>query len=151
MDPPPRTTSPWRRTLAADGRGRRRGGRALLIGLELGTAAAALVGGALLAVRPDGSFLDAPLTALSGSPFRDWRPPGLLLATLVGGGFSATGIWQWRRGSHARELSVPAGLGLVCFELVAVAWIGFKPLEVVFALIGATVCVLASRPEQLGG
>jgi hypothetical protein len=99
----------------------------------------------------DGSLLDASPTALSGSPFSDWRLPGLLLATLVGGGFSATGISQWRRGSHTREVSVLAGLGLVCFELGEVAWIGFQPLEVVFALVGATVCVVASRAERPGG
>ncbi|MCU1613628.1 MAG: hypothetical protein JWO98_1168 [Frankiales bacterium] len=118
-----------------------------MIGLELGTGAAALVGGVLLAVRPDGSLLDAPGTALSGSPFSDWRLPGLLLATLVGGGFSATGTWQWRRGRHARDLSLLAGSGLVCFELVELSWIGFQPLEAVFTLVGVTVCALAAGAE----
>lgn len=120
----------------------------LLIGLELGTATAAVVGGVLLAARPDGSLLHAPVVALAGSPFPDWRLPGLLLATLVGGGFTAAGTWEWRRGRHARELSLVAGLGLVCFELAELAWMGFQPLEAVFALVGVTVCVLAAEPEE---
>jgi hypothetical protein len=119
----------------------------LLVGLELGTAATAVVGGVLLAVRPDGSLLHADLVALTGSPFSDWRLPGLLLATLVGGGFTAAGTREWLRGRHARELSLVAGLGLVCFELAELAWIGFQPLEAVFALVGGTVCVLAAGPE----
>jgi CHASE2 domain-containing sensor protein len=116
-----------------------------LIGLEFGTATAAVVGGLLLAARPDGALLQAPVVALAGSPFHDWRLPGLLLATLVGGGFSAAGTRQWRRGRHARELSVLAGLGLVCFELAELAWIGFQPLQALFMLVGVTVCVLARR------
>jgi hypothetical protein len=122
-----------------------RAGRRLLIGLEFGTATAAVVGGLLLAARPDGALLQAPVVALAGSPFHDWRLPGLLLATLVGGGFSAAGTRQWRRGRHARELSVLAGSGLVCFELAELAWIGFQPLQALFMLVGVTVCVLARR------
>jgi hypothetical protein len=106
-----------------------------------------LAGGVLLAVRPDGSLLDAPVAALSGSPFSDWRHPGLLLATLVGGCFSLAGTWQWRRGRHAREVSRLAGLGLICFELVELRWIGFSALEAVFTLVGVTVCALAFRSE----
>jgi hypothetical protein len=116
-----------------------------LIGLELGTAATAVVGGVFLAARPDGSLLHADVVALAGSPFTDWRLPGLLLATLVGGGFTAAGVREWRRGRHARELSLVAGLGLVCFELAELAWIGFQPLEAVFALVGVAVCVLAAE------
>jgi hypothetical protein len=132
---------------SVDGVAPRTGRRRLLIGLEFGTAAAAVVGGLLLTARPDGALLQAPLTALADSPFRDWRLPGLLLATLVGGGFTAAGTWEWRRGRHARELSVLAGLGLVCFELAELAWIGFQPLQALFALVGVTVCVLAAGPE----
>jgi hypothetical protein len=118
-----------------------------LIALELGTGAAALGGRVPLAVRPDGSLLDAPVAALTGSPFSDWRRPCLLLATLVGRGFSLEGTRQWRRGRHAREVSLLAGLGLVCFRLVELRWIGFQPLEAVFTLVGVTVCALALRSE----
>ena len=124
----------------------RAGRRRLLIGLESGTATAAVVGGLLLAARPDGALLQAPLAALAASPFPDWRLPGLLLATLVGGGFAAAGTWEWRRGRHARELSVLAGFGLVCFELAELAWIGSHPLQALLSLVGVTVCVLAARP-----
>jgi hypothetical protein len=135
-EPSPTTRRATRR------RGRRRGERAL-VGLELLTGVAGVIGGLLLVAEPDGSLLNAKLSALAGSPFSDWRIPGALLATLVGGGFVGTGLWQWRDGWHARELSLLAGLGLVVFEGAELAWIGFQPLEAVFGGVGLVVVGLA--------
>jgi hypothetical protein len=104
---------------------------------------AAFIGGLLLVVKPDGSLMNARVSALTGSPFSNWRVPGALLATLVGGGFLATGLWQWRDGWHARELSLLAGLGLVAFEGAELVWIGFQPLESLFGAVGVVVVVLA--------
>jgi hypothetical protein len=70
----------------------------------------------LLAAAPDGSLLRADPATLADSPFSDWRVPGVLLAGLVGGGFLLAGWWQWRGHRYARELSMAAGAGLVCFE-----------------------------------
>ena len=114
----------------------------------MATGVAALIGGVLLADAPDGSLLSADVAALEGSPFADWRLPGLLLGGLVGGGFLAAGAWEWRNGWHARELSMLAGIGLVAFEVAEVAWIGPQPLEGVFALVGAAVVALAATAKR---
>jgi hypothetical protein len=53
--------------------------------------------------------------------------------------------WEWRRYRYARELSMAAGTGLVCFEAFELAWLGFQPLEALFALVGLTVAALAWR------
>jgi hypothetical protein len=116
-----------------------------LVALEYVIGVTALVGGLILAMRPDGSLLRAKLSALSGSPFRDWRVPGILLAMLVGGGFLLAAEWQRRHLPHARGLSIFAGVGLIAFEISELAWIGLQPLEVIFGLVGATVVVLAVR------
>ena len=116
--------------------------RRVLLGLELVTGAVA--GGGLLAVAPDGSLLRADPAALRGSPFSDWRPPGVLLATLVGGGYLLTAWWERRDGRWARQLSMVAGAGLATFEAFELAWIGFQPLEAVFAAVGAAVLLLAA-------
>ena len=100
-------------------------------------------------VTPDGSLLRADPAALTGTPFSDWRVPGVLLAGLVGGGFLLTGWWQWRGRRHARELSMAAGLGLACFEAAELGWLGFQPLEAVFAVVGVTVTWLAWRLPEL--
>jgi hypothetical protein len=117
--------------------------RRALVGLELVTGVTGLVGGVLLAAAPDGSLLRADPATLAGSPFSDWRVPGVLLAGLVGGGFLLTGWWQWRGHRYARELSMIAGAGLVCFEAAELAWLRFQPLEAVFAVVGVTVVLLA--------
>jgi hypothetical protein len=116
-----------------------------LVALDLVTGAMGLAGGVMLAVAPDGSLLRADPATLAGSPFSDWRVPGVLLAGLVGGGFLLAGWSQWRGYRHARELSMAAGAGLVCFEAAEVAWLGFQPLEAVFAAVGGIIVVLAWR------
>ena len=85
--------------------------RRALIALEMMTGAAGLAGGVLLAAAPDGSLLRADRAVLAGTPFSDWRVPGVLLAGLVGGGFLLAGWWQWRGHQYARELSMAAGAG----------------------------------------
>ena len=128
---------------------RRRGhGRRALAGLELVTGLAGVAGGLLLVAAPDGSLLRADPGVLAGGPFSDWRVPGVLLASLVGGGFLLAGAWQWRGGWHARELSLVAGAGLIGFETAELAWLGFQPLEAVFALVGVTVISLAWRMDR---
>jgi hypothetical protein len=117
----------------------------ILVALELMTAVTGITGGVLLAAAPDGSLLHADMNALNGTPFSDWRVPGVLLLVLVGGGFLLAGWWQWRDHWHARELSMAAGAGLIIFEVTEFAWIGFQPLQVFFALIGAIIIGLAGR------
>jgi hypothetical protein len=121
--------------------------RALVI-LEVATGVMGLAGGLLLAVAPDGSLMHADPGRLAGSPFTDWRLPGVALAVLVGVGFLVTGWWQSRAGPHARELSVAAGTGLVLFELAELGWIGFQPLQAFFALVGVVIIALAGAVRR---
>ena len=137
------TTRARRRAARLPGARRAGATRRALVALELVTGATALAGGVLLAAAPDGSLLRADPATLAGTPFADWRVPGVLLAGLVGGGFLLAGWWQWRGRRHARELSMAAGLGLVCFEAAELGWLGFQPLEAVFAVVGVTVTGLA--------
>lgn len=122
--------------------------RVALVTLELVTGGAALVCGLLLVARPDGSLLQAETSALAGSPFPDYRVPGLLLAALVGVGFLTMAAWLWSRRRGAWLLSLLGGLGLVVFELAEVLWLGFQPLEAVFMAVGLVVVLLAWRLEE---
>ena len=128
--------------------GRRRRVLARVLGaVELAVGGIALVSGVLLAGVPDGALLGADTSALEGSPFADWRLPGVLLASFVGVGFLAVGGLQWRDARHARWLSAAAGVGLVGFEAVEFAWLGFWPLQAVMAAVGVAIVVLAAVPS----
>ena len=117
----------------------------LLMGLEFATAAAALGGGTLLAVRPDGAFLHAAPAVLRRTPFSTWRLPGLLLAAGCGGGYALAGLLHLRRSKMARLVSLAAGAALVGLEAWEIAFVEYQPLEVLFAGVGAAVVVLALR------
>ena len=122
-----------------------------LVAIELFTGVTGLAGGLLLTARPDGSLLRADPSVLAGTPFIDWRVPGVLLATLVGDGFLLTGWWTWRNHQYGRELSLFAGIGLIAFETAEVAWLGFQPLEAVFAVVGVVTVALAWRMRDPAG
>lgn len=97
--------------------GRRR--RLALIAILFFTGVSAVVSGALLVAAPDGSLLQADPSAFADTPFGDWRVPGLFLAILVGGGYLATGVWQWRRLPWARGLAIFAAVGIAVVALAA--------------------------------
>jgi hypothetical protein len=125
-------------------------GRRIVVGVELLTGSAAVVGGLLLTINPDGSLLHAEQSSLRGSPFEDWRVPGVLLAALVGGGFLLAGVCSLLAWRHAGALSIFAGFGLVVFEVVEMVWLGFQPLELVFCGVGIALAILSMRrPTRL--
>ena len=118
--------------------------RRLLVPVELLTGGSAVLCGGLLAIRPDGSLIGLPTRVLVGSPFVDWRLPGLLLGGLVGAGYlTAAAVERGGSYRHGCGLSVLAGVGLIAFEAVEWRWLGFHPLQVVFMGVGAGVVGLA--------
>jgi hypothetical protein len=116
-----------------------------LLGLELFIGVTAVGGGLALIAQPDGSLLQAELSALAGTRFADWRVPGMFLLVLVGGGSLLTAFWLWCRWWNARALAVLSGLGVLAFELTEWTTIGFQPLEAVVGVLALLVVVLAWR------
>ena len=75
------------------------------------TGVTAAGGGLALVLRPDGSFLQAPLSVLRHTPFASFLVPGLLLAAVVGvsnllGGF-ALAITKSKGAGALRSWAVP--------------------------------------------
>lgn len=114
-----------------------------LVALELTTGVFAVVGGVLLIGAPDGHLLATDRHALAQSPFVDWRIPGVFLVALVGLGFLVTAALQWLVPRIGWSMSLLAGCGLVAFETVEVVWLGFQPLQAIFAAVGVAVMILA--------
>ncbi|HSO93106.1 MAG TPA: hypothetical protein VLS53_01375 [Candidatus Dormibacteraeota bacterium] len=120
----------------------RDGAERALLGTTVFTGLAAVTGGVLLTIRPDGSLLQAKVAALAGTPFADWRIPGILLATLVGVGGLGAAACLATRVSHARELVCLYAAGLLAFEIVEWSTIGFQPLEAVFGAVAVAILLL---------
>jgi hypothetical protein len=114
-----------------------------LLSLEAIVGVAALAGGALLIAQPDGSLLAAKPSALVGTPFGDWRWPGVLLAVFVGGGMSLTAVWLWLRWARARDAAIASAVGLLVFEVVEYLVIGFQGLQVVIGALSLVMLRLA--------
>jgi hypothetical protein len=112
--------------------------------IEFLVGTAAVTAGALMLIRPDGSLLAADPTVLTPTPFEDWTVPGVLLIVLVGGGFLVAGAVEWSGMPLASAVSIAAGSGLIAFEIVQLALIGWHPLQPIMMIIGAVLILLVN-------
>lgn len=99
-----------------------------------------LVGGAALAVWPDGRMMQAPLAMLQGTPFRDYLIPGLLLFASVGVTNMVAAFVAKNREPGGEVFSFIAGVvtfGWIAGELMVLRV--FSPLQVLYALTGLVI------------
>lgn len=112
----------------------------LLILLGIG----ALAGGVALVCKPDGSFMQIPLSMLSGSPFPDFFVPGLILGGLFGLGSFAVAALGLRRWHVAPFLAFAIGCGQMIWIVVEVAIIkGISILQPIFFGIGLAIALVS--------
>ena len=106
----------------------------------------ALIGGAALVIRPDGSLLGMGTDMLATSVFRDFRWPGILLFTVFGIGGSIALFAVRRDERYAGRLAMTIGAGQVIWIMVQLVMID-KPsfLQPTLLAIGAAIAGLAAR------
>jgi hypothetical protein len=114
--------------------------------LLLGLAVGALPAGYLLWSRPDGSALRVQTLWLTGSPFRDYFWPGLMLFCLFGIGSLVT-AWAWLRWPRAgAKLVLAEGLGLMAWIIGELFWMPPAPLlKAGSFIVGAVLAVAGWR------
>ena len=98
--------------------------RALIIGLELLVGIGALFGGYGLLADAEGLGLEE--SWLEGSPFPDYRIPGLVLLVVIGGGMLAAVALAARSSRHAAAAALLMGIALLAWGLVETATIGYQ-------------------------
>ncbi|HEX5061691.1 MAG TPA: hypothetical protein VFV99_20130, partial [Kofleriaceae bacterium] len=86
--------------------------RWLLAAMCLFVGITAILGGATLTARPDGSLMEAPPGMLSHSPFTTFLIPGLLLLLIVGLGNAVAGVLVVRNARAAPYFAFFAGTAL---------------------------------------
>ena len=118
----------------------------LAIILEIFLGIGALFGGSQFILAPDGHLLGVPLSMLTGTPFRSFLVPGLLLFTFVGLGPMVAAAITARRRAIGPLAAFAVGLtlmGWITVEMVIFAgltslfWAFYLILGTVIAAVGA--------------
>jgi len=100
--------------------------RRLLIGLHAVLGVAAVGAGQAFVRDPSGDALGIPVDWLEGSPFPDFRFPGLFLALVIGSTNLVSAFALWRRHPLASLASPGTGLPLVAWVAIQRAIIGLR-------------------------
>lgn len=125
--------------------------RWLLFAIAMVLAAGAVPTGIAFVARPDGSLVGMPLTVLAPTPFADFRIPGLVLATVVGGSTLASAVLIAGRRRVAASVAFGAGFVVVGWIAAQVALIGHaSALQPVVAALGGAMIALAARLQADG-
>jgi hypothetical protein len=120
-----------------------------LLSIAAFLALGAIPAGVGFALRPDGGLVGMPLALLAGTPFDDFRVPGLVLALLVGGSTLAAAVLLAIRSPHAAGAALAAGAVTLGWIAVQLALIGYvSPLQPLVALLGVALVGLAWRARS---
>jgi hypothetical protein len=109
----------------------------------------AIPAGLLLVLRPDGSYIGLPPSLLEGTPFADFRVPGLALSIAVGGSSLAAFLLVLFRHRYARLAIILAGAVEVGWIVCQVAYIGYQGFLQPLILVMGLATLLASG--RMGG
>jgi hypothetical protein len=113
------------------------------VGTLAGLTAANAIGGAVYGVR---GAPDVSREWLTGSPFRDYSVPSVVLGTAVGGTAGAASLAAWRADEHAGPAAMLARGVLVAWIAAQVRVIGLRsPLQPAMAAVGVALVALGRR------
>ena len=120
--------------------------RCLLIVLHAVLGVAAVGAGQGFVRDPSGTALGMTTEWLAGSPFPDFRVPGLFLTLVIGGANLLTAVLLWRRHPGSPFASLGTGLLLVIWVAIQTAIIGFRHWsQGIWWVTFVLVTVLAAR------
>jgi uncharacterized BrkB/YihY/UPF0761 family membrane protein len=126
--------------------------RYALIVLLLLLGASGVAGGLALLADATGSAIDLPLAWLDGTPFEDYRAPGLILLVVLGLGPLAACVGVWTQRSWGWIASLAVGVALLVWIMVQIALIGYQarpPLQALYAALGVAIVILSVAPSVL--
>jgi hypothetical protein len=119
----------------------------VLVGLLVLQGLGGIGGGGALALKPDGSILKMPLSYLDGSPFSDYRVPGAILLCVLGIFPLVVAFELLRHRRWAWFGAFAVGCGLLIFELVEIAVIGYNVQQPIWATVGLLIALVSIAPS----
>ena len=107
-------------------------------------AVTALVSGIVMISNPDGSIMNLPLGLLDGTPFRDFKIPGILLAVFVGGTNLFAVFFNLKRHRSRYNWALAGGLVISGWIIIQMILIGtFHWLHVFYLAIGILIMLFS--------
>jgi hypothetical protein len=124
--------------------------RRILIGLHVVLGVLAITAGQALARDPSGKPLAFEVDWLDGSPFRDYRVPGLFLTVVIGGtNLVSAALLRWRD-PRGPPVSLGTGVLLLVWMAIQTAIIGFRDwTQGMWIAVFSLVTVLALREVRM--
>ncbi len=127
--------------------------RWLLAGLHAVLGIAAVGAGQAFVRDPSGDTLGMPADWLEGSPFPDYRVPGLFLMAVIGTANLLSAVLLGLRHRHASLVSLGTGVLLLAWIAIQTAIIGFRHWSqaiwwLTFALVTLLAALLAGRERN---
>lgn len=114
--------------------------RALLVALQAFIGVGALFGGYGLLADAEGLGMEEEW--LDGSPFPDYRIPGLFLLLVIGGGMLASAVLALLGSPYARLAALAMGATLALWLVVETVIVGFQAWEQYVLLVACGVVAL---------
>src|SRR5947207_14012919 len=119
--------------------------RVALVAFHTLVGLAAIGAGQALVFDPTGGILTFKVAWLNGSPFPDYRFPGLFLAAVIGGTQLASAIALANRRRLGPILSLASGVLLVTWLAIQWAIIGYQhPTQLMWAILFPTLVLMAA-------
>ncbi len=124
-----------------------------LVALHTLLGVGAVAAGQAFVRDPSGSALGMSVDYLDGSPFPDFRIPGLFLAAVIGTANLVSAVGLWWRHPLAPLLSLATGLLLVIWVIIQTAIIGFRHWSqliwwIIFPLVAVIAAALAHSERR---
>lgn len=109
-----------------------------------------IAGGYGLMADPSGASLQIPLEWLEGSPFPDYRIPGIVLFFVLGLAPLVVFFGLWRRAYWGWLGALLLGIALLIWIGVEIVVIGYQPqppLQLIYGILGVIILVLSLLPQ----
>lgn len=118
----------------------------LMVGLSATIGLSAVLGGAGLVARPDGSLLRLPFALLEHSPFQSFLVPGLFLMLAVGVAHLWATWMYWRQSDFAPLASLVSGGVLLGWMTAQVTMMrSLHPLQILFLILAVGLVVHSAK------
>lgn len=104
----------------------------------------AFLSGLVMISNPDGSLMGLPLSWLEGTPFKDFRIPGMILAVVVGGVNLAAVFFNLKRQANRYNWATAGGIiisGWIIIQMILIGAVHW--LHLFYLAIGILIVLLA--------